>query len=126
VSARGFRRALWALAFVAAPAPIVLLGPGHVPPAQLAELGTAALVFGLAESLRGVVGLTALIFLVEALVYGIALWVVAGLAARALGRFRVVALAVAAVLVGVACVVPIYRSPYHAVQPEVTLLEVYR
>jgi hypothetical protein len=126
MSARRFRRALFAIAFVAAPVPIVLLGPGHVPPAQLAELGAAALVFGLAESLRGVVGLTALIFLAEALVYGVALWLVAGLAARTLGRWRGPVLAIAVLLALVACAVPVYRTPYHARQPEVTLLEVYR
>jgi hypothetical protein len=126
VSARGFRRALFALAFLAAPVPIVLLGPGRVPPAQLAELGVAALVFGLAESLRGVVGMAASIFLLEALVYAVALWIAAGVAARALGRWRGVALAIAAALVAIACLVPVYRTPYHAVRPDVTLLEVYR
>ena len=126
MSARRFRRALFAIAFLAAPVPIVLLGPGRVPPAQLAELGAAALAFGLAESLRGVVGLTALVFLVEALVWGTLCWGVAALAAHALGRFRGVALALAALLALVACFVPVYHSPYHARRPQVTLLEVYR
>jgi hypothetical protein len=126
MSARTAQRALWLIAFLAAPVPIVLLGPGRVPPAQLAELGAAALAFGLAESLRGVVGLTALIFLVEALVWSVALWLFAGLAARALGRGRGVALALAALLAVAACIVPVYRTPYHGQRVEVTLLEVYR
>jgi hypothetical protein len=126
VSARGYRRALFALAFFAAPVPIVLLGPGRVPPAQLAELGLAALAFGLAEGLRDVVGMAAAIFLGQAVLYGVALWIAAGLAARALGSLRGGVLAIAAALVVVACVAPVYRTPYHAVRPDVTLLEVYR
>lgn len=120
------RGALWLCAVAALPVPILLLGPGWVPAAQIAELGAAALAFGLAESLRGVVGLTALIFLGQALLYALALWLVAGFAARRLGRLRAAAVAAAAALVVVACLVPVYQTPYHATLARATLLEVYR
>jgi hypothetical protein len=120
------RRVLWIALVLALPAPILLLGPGFVPPAHLAQLGGAALAFGLAESLRGVVGLTALIFLGQALLYAAALWALARLVARRLGRARGAALALAALLVAAACVVPVYHTPYHARLPRATLLEIYR
>lgn len=117
---------LWAIAVAALPVPILLLGPGSVPAAQIAELGAAALAFGLAESLRGVVGWTALIFLGQALLYALALWIAAGFVARRAGRHRAAALAVAAALVVAACFVAVYRTPYHAHLTQATLLEVYR
>jgi len=120
------RVALWVLAVVALPVPILLLGPGWVPPAQIAELGGAALAFGLAERLRGVVGWTALIFLGQALVYGGGLWAIAGIAARRAGRLRAALVLLAAALVVVACVVPVYHTPYHATLAWTTLLQVYR
>jgi hypothetical protein len=126
VGATRTRRGLWVAAFFALPVPIWLLGPGAVPPARLAELGLAALAVGLAEDLRGVVGWTALIFLGQALVYGLALWAVCAVLARARGRVRGVLLTAAALLVVAACAFPIYRSPYHATRAETTLLQVYR
>lgn len=126
MSAGAARRSLWLLAVAALPVPILLLGPGHVPPAQLAQLGGAALAFGVAESFRGVVGWTVLIFLGQALLYALALWALAGLAARRLGALRGAAVALAAALVVAACLVPAYRTPYHATKPHATLLEVYR
>lgn len=120
------RLALWLLALVALPVPILLLGPGAVPPAQIAQLGGAALAFGVAESLRGVVGWTAVIFLGQALLYALALWLVAGLVARRAGRARTALVAIGAALALVACFVAVYPTPYHAARPQVTLLEVYR
>lgn len=120
------RLALWGIALIAVPVPILLLGPGAVPPAQLAQLGGAALAFGLAESLRGVVGLTALIFLGQALLYALALWFVAGWVARRAGRARALLVAIGAVLALAACWIAVYPTPYHATRPQVTLLEVYR
>lgn len=126
MSVRAARVLLWALAFAALPVPILLLGPGSVPAAQIAELGAAALAFGLAESLRGVVGWTALIFLGQALLYALVLWIAAGFVVRRAGRRRAAAIAIAAVLVVVACFVAVYRTPYHAHLAQATLLEVYR
>ena len=126
LSAAAARRLLWLLAVLALPVPILLLGPGHVPAAQIAELGAAALAFGIAESLRGVVGLTAAVFLGQALLYAGVLWVVAGILARRLGRLRGAAVALAALLAVAACWAPVYRTPYHATLAHATLLEVYR
>jgi hypothetical protein len=120
------RFVLWILAIFALPVPILLLGPGSVPPAQIAQLGAAALAFGVAESLRGVVGWTALIFLGQALLYELALWFVAGLVVQRAGRARTALVAIAAVLALAACFVAVYPTPYHATRPQVTLLEVYR
>jgi hypothetical protein len=119
-------RVLWLCAFVALPVPIALLGPGHVPPAQLAELGAAALAFGLVETLRGVVGLTAAIFLAQAAFWALVLWWAARAIARALGRARPAGVVVAAALVAVACAVSVYHTPYHATRAHATLLQVYR
>jgi hypothetical protein len=126
VSDRAARRWLWLVAMVALPVPILLLGPGHVPPAQIAELGAAALVFGLAESLAGVAGWTALIFLGQAALYALVLWIATGIAVRRLGRWRGVAVVAALAGLALACLVPVYRTPYHATLPEATLVEVYR
>lgn len=120
------RFALWGIAVVAVPVPILLLGPGAVPPAQIAQLGFAALAFGLAESLRGVVGWTALIFLGQALLYALALWLAASVVARRAGPARSLLVAVGVAFALVACFVAIYPTPYHARRPQVTLLEVYR
>lgn len=126
MSAAAVHRALWIALVLAWPVPILLLGPGRVPAAQLAQLGGAALAFGLAESLRGVVGLTATIFLAQALLWACAFWWLASRLVRWLGRARAIALAAALLLVAVASVVPVYRTPYHARFAETTLLEVYR
>jgi hypothetical protein len=103
-----------------------LLGPGRVPVGHLLELGCAALSFGAAESFRGVVGLTALVFLGQSVVYAAALWGVATLLVRAVGRFRVALFALVAVGLVAACFVRVYHSPYNARAAQVTLVEVYQ
>ncbi len=120
------QRWLWLFAVLALPVPIALIGPGFVPPAQLAELGAAALVFGLAETLRGVVWMTAAIFLAQAVLWALALWWAARAIARGLGRARPAGVLVAAVLVGLACALSVYHTPYHATRAHATLLQVYR
>jgi len=120
------RFALWLLAMFALPVPILLLGPGVVPPGQIAQLGAAALAFGVAEGLRGVVGWTAVIFLGQALLYALALWYVTGFVVRRFGRARTALVAIGAALALVACFVAVYPPPYHAARPQVTLREVYR
>ncbi len=124
---RGPRLLLWLALVGALPVPIVLLGPGAVPPAALFELGAAGLAIAAFESARGTVLPVAGIFLAQALVYAGALWIAAGLLLRAAGpRARSLAIVLAAGLVVVAALVPIYRSPYHATQFRVGLLDVYR
>lgn len=126
MSARGLRFWLWLALVIALPVPIWLLGPGSVPVGNLLELGAAALAFGLAESLRGVVGLTALVFIGQALVYAALLYGVAALVARVFSGSPRLVLGVASLGVVVACFVRVYHSPYHAHAAQVTLLAVYQ
>jgi hypothetical protein len=126
MSVRSVRLWLWLALVLALPVPIWLLGPGSVPVGHLAELGAAAVAFGAAESFRGVVGLTAAVFLGQSLVYAALLYAVAALIARVFGRFPGPILALAASLVIAACFVRIYHSPYHASAAQVTLFSVYQ
>jgi hypothetical protein len=126
MSVGSVRLLLWLALAIAMPVPIWLLGPGSVPVGHLFELGAAALAFGIAESFRGVVGLTALVFLSQALVYAALLYAVAAAIARGVRRFPGLVLILAASLVVAACLVPIYHSPYHAQTAQVTLLGVYQ
>jgi hypothetical protein len=122
---RSTRFCLWLALVLALPVPIWLLGPGSVPVGHLVELGAAAMAFGAAESFRGVVGLTALVFLGQALVYAALLWLVAALLAR-VDRLRVALLAFAVLGLVAACFVRVYHSPYNAHAAQVTLVEVYQ
>ena len=126
MSARSTRLLLWFALVLALPVPIWLLGPGNVPVGHLVELGSAAVAFGAAEDFRGVVGLTALVFLGQALVYAALLWLAAASLARLGARFRAVLLAVVALALVAACFVRVYQSPYNARAAQVTLVEVYQ
>jgi uncharacterized membrane protein len=126
MSERGTRISLWLALVVALPVPIWLLGPGSVPVGHLFELGSAAVALGVVESFRGVVGLTALVFLGQAIVYATLLWLVATRLARARGLFRGVLLALVVLGLVVACFTPIYHSAYNARAAQVTLIEVYQ
>ncbi len=126
MSLYGTRLCLWLALVLALPVPIWLLGPGSVPVGHLVELGSAAATFGAAESFRGVVGLTALVFLGQALLYAALLWLVATLLARAGGRFRGALLVLVLLGLVAACLVPVYHSPYNARAAQVTLVEVYQ
>jgi hypothetical protein len=117
---------LWLALAIAMPVPIWLLGPGSVPVGHLLELGLAAIAFGIAESFRGVVGLTALVFLTQAVVYAALLYAFAAVIARVLGRYSGLVLVLAALGVAAACFVRIYHSPYHAHAAQVTLIAVYQ
>ena len=125
MSVRGVRLVLWIALLLALPVPIWLLGPGRVPVLHILELGLVAIAFGAAESFRGVVGGAAAIFAGQALVQAALLYAVAALLVRAMGRFRMLLLAFAALLLVAACFARIYHSPYHARTSQVTLLEVY-
>jgi hypothetical protein len=123
---RSTRILLWLALVLALPVPIWLLGPGSVPVGHLFELGSAAMAFGLAESFRGVVGLTAAVFIGQAIVYAALLWLVASLLARAPGLLRGALLALFAFGILAACLSPIYHSAYNAHASQVTLVEVYQ
>ena len=126
MSVRSTRILLWLALVLALPVPIWLLGPGRVPVGHLFELGSAAVAFGVAESFRGVVGLTAAVFLGQAIVYAALLWLVASLLARAGGMLRGALLALVAAGLVVASLAPIYHSAYNARAAQVTLVEVYQ
>jgi hypothetical protein len=117
---------LWLALVLALPVPIWLLGPGAVPVGHLVELGAAAVAFGWAESFRGVVGLTALVFLSQALVYAALLYGIAAAIAHVFRRFPGPLLALVALLVVAACFVRLYHSPYHARAAQLTLFAVYQ
>ncbi len=125
MSVRGLRLFLWLVLAVVLPVPIWLLGPGSVPALYLFELGSVATVFGLAEGLRGVVGLTALVFVGQAVVYLALLYGIAAVIARACSRHPWIVFVAAAALIVTASVLPIYHSPYNAHASQVTLLSVY-
>jgi hypothetical protein len=126
MSVRSTRILLWLALVLALPVPIWLLGPGRVPVGHLFELGSAAVAFGVAENFRGVVGLTAAVFIGQAIVYAALLWLVASLLARAGGMLRGVLLALVALGIVVACLSPVYHSAYNARAAQVTLVEVYQ
>jgi hypothetical protein len=126
MSVRRVRFWLWLAFAIALPVPIWLVGPGSVPVGNLLELGAAALAFGFAESFRGVVGLTALVFIAQALVYTVLLYGLAAILARMFRGFPRLVLGVAALAVVAACFVRVYHSPYHANAAQVTLIEVYQ
>lgn len=126
MSVRSTRILLWLALVLALPVPIWLLGPGRVPVGHLFELGSAAVAFGAAESFRGVVALTAAVFLGQAVVYAALLWGVASLLARTGGMLRGALLALVAAGIVVACLSPIYHSAYNARAAQVTLVEVYQ
>jgi hypothetical protein len=130
MTTRAARRLLWLGSLVALPVPILLLGPGLVPPARLAELGAISLAVAVVESARGNVLQVAAVFLVQAAVWTSVLWIAAWLAARALARLgprvlRSATLAALAVGLAVACALPVYRTPFAARAPRANLLHVY-
>jgi hypothetical protein len=116
---------LWLALVGALPVPILLLGPGHVPPASLIELGAISLALAAFESARGTVLPVAGIFLGQGLAYAGLLWLAAGLVLRAPRVGRALALGLAGALLLAALLRPIYHTPYHPTRAHVGLLEVY-
>ena len=126
MSLRTSRRILWLTFMLVVPVPILILGPGTLPPAGLMELGGASLGVLLLESARGVVGTIALVFLVQAALYALLLWLVAAILAWALGRRRGrLTLLLVAALVIIAASWPVYHTRYHSRSAHVSLREVY-
>jgi hypothetical protein len=130
MTARAARRWLWLASLVAAPVPVLVLGPGRVPPLYLAELAGVALAIVLVESARGVVLPVSALLFGQAALWAAALWLAAWLAARALARLgprglrRATGLLLAAGL-GLACALPIYETPFAARTARASLLRVY-
>ena len=131
MSERALRRLLWLALFVALPVPLLGIGIGRVPALHQLELGLLALVFTLVEHARGFGPLLSALFLGQALVYAVALALVARLAARLLSRLPPLVRTRAALLMvtlGLALAIaqPIYRTPYSAHSARASLLGVYR
>ena len=131
MSRRALRRLLWLAALAALPVPILGIGSGSVPPLHHLELGVLALVFTALERAQGIGPLLAALFLGQALVYALGLWLAAGLAAAALSRLPPLSrtrVAFFLVVLGLALAVaqPIYHTPYSARSAHSTLLDVYR
>jgi hypothetical protein len=122
---------VWGAAVIGLPVPILIVGPGLVPPARLLELAGVTLVFAVLESAAGVAPLLAALLLGQALIYGLVLWILAFAAIRLLARRAPRALlpvAVVAVL-GLGLVVSsveVYRTPFAEKTARASLLSVYR
>jgi hypothetical protein len=130
VTERAARRWLWLGLFAVLPLPLLGLQSGVAPAARSLELGAVCVAVMVVESARGVAPVLAAIFLAQALLYGLALWLAARLAARALRAAspRARGAAVVAILIAgalVASSTAVYRTPFRAAGSRATLLEVY-
>jgi hypothetical protein len=112
----------WLVGVLVVPVPMLVVGPGLVPPLRMAELGLALALVAVLESGAGMIGLLIVVLLGQALVWAGVWWWLAG---RLALWPRVVPVVVAVLLV-VALVAPVYRTPYHARLARCSLLEVYR
>jgi hypothetical protein len=122
---------LWLAALVALPLPIVGIGSGRVPALHHLELGVLSLAFTLLERAQGIGPLLSALFLGQALVFALALWLAAGLVAKLLSGLPPLARTRATlflIVLGIALALaqPIYRTPYSAQAARSTLLGVYR
>jgi hypothetical protein len=129
MSRRALARILWLAFLVTVPVPFFLVEIGIEPVASMIQKLGFTLVLIAAESGAGAITLSAWILGVQTVLAAVLLWVAARIVAasvdRAAGRLATaVVVAVVAILVIVACVVPIYRTPFrtgglHATLPEV-------
>jgi hypothetical protein len=122
---------LFVAALAALPLPIVGIGSGRVPALHHFELGLLALAFTLLERAQGIGPLLSALFLGQALVFALALWLAAGLLAKLLSRLPPLArtrVTLFLIVLGLALAIaqPIYRTPYSARSADSTLLGVYR
>jgi hypothetical protein len=122
---------LWSCAALTLPAPVLLLGPGWVPPLRLLELGIASVAFMLLENPRGAAGPVAALLLGQAALYLALLWGLARIASRGLGRLRPrvrasVTWAVVAGGLALSASFEIYQTPFAADSPRASLLRVFR
>ena len=131
MSPRTMRWLLWLAALAALPLPIVGIGSGRVPALHHLELGVLSLAFTLLERAQGVGPLLSALFLGQALVFALALWLAAGLVARQLSGQPPLARTRATLFrielgLALALASPIYRTPYSAHAARSTLVGVYR
>ena len=131
MSPRAMRWLLWLAALALLPVPIVGIGSGRVPPLHHLELGALALAFTLLERAQGIGPLLSALFLGQALIYALALWLAAGLVAKLLSGLPPLARTRATfflIVLGLALAIaqPIYRTPYSAHAARSNLIGVYR
>lgn len=131
MSPRAMRWWLFLAALAALPLPILGVGSGRVPALHHLELGALALAFTLMERAQGIGPLLSALFLGQALLFALALWLAAGLVARLLSGLPPLARTRATfflIVLGLALALasPIYRTPYSAHAARSTLLGVYR
>ncbi len=131
MSTRASQRILWIASALLVPLPVLFPGPGLVPAARFLMLGGVSLAVMLFESTRGAVAPLAALLLLQAIAWLALLWLVAGLAARALARLRSqarmrVTLALVAAALLLAATTEIYHTPFAAEVARGNLLHVYR
>jgi hypothetical protein len=131
MSAATARWILWSSAALMLPVPILLLGPGQVPPLRLLELGAASLAFLLLESARGAAAPAAALLLGQAALYLLLAWGLAGLAARFLAPLRprtraALTWSLVATALALCATQQVYRTPFAADTPRASLLGVFR
>jgi hypothetical protein len=112
----------WLVGMAVVPVPMLVIGPGLVPPLRMAELGLALALVAVFESGAGMIGLLILFLFGQALSWGLLWWWLAGRLARWPRAVR----GAAALVFVVALTLPVYRTPYHARLARCSLLEVYR
>ena len=131
MSERALRRTLWLAGILLIPFPILVLGPGLVPPARHLMLGGIGVLFALMEKAGGVVWALASTFLLQGLAWSLLVWLGAFALARLLVRLPARERLRAAVLLitagaALALFQPIYHTPFSASTAHSSLLEVYR
>ncbi len=115
MSKRGARGLLWLALLCAVPVPILIAGTGWVPVLRLLMISALTVAVMLIESTKGAVPLMLLVFGLQALVFGLGLWLLAWLVTRVLPARLCVGLAVVVALGGaVAWFGGFYADPYRA------------
>ena len=124
-----WRRLLWITLLLVVPVPIVIVGPGHVPPLRIIELGLITGSVMVVEQAGGAVPLLTVLMLFQGALYAGLLWLLVSAAVGLARRWNIAVGTPAAILIVLALVlasaVPLYRDPYQADSSRSTLLHVY-
>jgi hypothetical protein len=130
MSRRALARILWLALLVTVPIPFFLVEIGIEPVAAMVQKLGVTLVLIAADGGAGAITLTAWILGVQAFLVAVLLWLAARVVTyaivRATGRRAgVVVFGIVAVLLVVACTVPIYRTPFRTGGLYATLPQVF-